>query len=125
MYELTVTASLAAAHHLRGYQGKCEKVHGHNYRVEATVAASSLDKTGLAMDFHDLKRHLKAVVERFDHTDLNEAAEFQAINPSCEILSRVLYQDLARALQGTEVRVLRVRVWETDTSCVTYHEEST
>jgi len=125
MYELTVTASLAAAHHLRGYQGKCENVHGHNYRVEATVAATSLNKTGLAMDFQDLKRHLKAVVERFDHTDLNEAAEFQELNPSCEVLSRVLYQDLARAVQGTGVRVLRMRVWETDTACVTYHEEST
>ncbi len=125
MYELTVTSSMAAAHHLRGYKGKCENVHGHNYRIEATVAATKLDATGLAIDFRELKGHVEAVVDRFDHTDLNEMAEFRTINPSCESLARVLYGELARAVHGTGVRVLRVRVWETDTASVTYHEEST
>lgn len=120
MYEVTVTATISASHHLRGYRGKCENVHGHNYKVEATVRAGQLDQTGLALDFGVLRGHLKEVSERLDHRDLNQLEEFRDCNPSSENLARVIFEKLAESLRGLPVELRHVRVWETEGSCVTY-----
>ncbi len=122
MFEATVTVNIAAAHHLRGYRGKCENVHGHNYKVEATVGTEELDQTGLSLDFGLLREKLGEVADRFDHADLNQLPEFAKLNPSSENLARVIYRGLVEALAGSRVELLAVRVWETEGACVTYHE---
>jgi 6-pyruvoyltetrahydropterin/6-carboxytetrahydropterin synthase len=120
MYEVTVETVISASHHLRGYQGKCERVHGHNWKIEATASAAGLDETGLAMDFGLLRRKLQAAVADMDHADLNALPEFAEHNPSSENLARVVFQRLAMALAGARARVVRVRVWETEGSVATY-----
>jgi 6-pyruvoyltetrahydropterin/6-carboxytetrahydropterin synthase len=122
MYEVTATMVISASHHLRGYQGKCENVHGHNYKIEATVAAADLDGTGLAVDFKVLKEHMDKVAGKFDHTDLNRHEEFLTLNPSSENLARVIYSGLKKSLAELPVEVVRVSVWESEGSYVTYRE---
>jgi len=120
MYEVTVSETISASHHLRGYRGKCENVHGHNYRVEATARADGLDTTGLSLDFGVLRGHLREVAARFDHRDLNACDEFAGCNPSSENLARAFYELLAARLAGLPVRLHEVRVWETEGSSVAY-----
>lgn len=122
MYEVTATLVISASHHLRGYEGKCENVHGHNYKIEATVAAGELDGTGLAVDFKVLKEHLRKVAGKFDHTDLNQHEEFSKLNPSSENLARVIYSGLKKSMTVLPVEVMRVSVWESEGSYVTYRE---
>ena len=122
MYEVTATMVISASHHLRGYEGKCENVHGHNYKIEASVAAEELDGIGLAVDFKVLKEHLRKVAGKFDHTDLNQHEEFKQVNPSSENLARVVYTGLQASMQEMPVRLLRVSIWESEGSYVTYRE---
>ncbi len=124
MYEVTVTDHISASHHLRGYRGKCENVHGHNYRVEATASATALDERGLAIDFGDLRGRLRRVVERFDHRDLNALPAFADCNPSSENLARILFQQLAAELTDLDVRLDSIRVWETEGNFITYRPEA-
>jgi 6-pyruvoyltetrahydropterin/6-carboxytetrahydropterin synthase len=124
MFEITVEESFAAGHALRGYRGKCEKVHGHNYKVEVTLEGEQLDETGLLVDFVELKRWLRNVIERLDHRMLNEIPPFDRVNPTAENMARYFYEEISRALQESagrdRVRVARVRIWETDTTTATY-----
>jgi len=122
MFDVTVTTTISASHHLRGYKGKCENPHGHNYRVEATVTGETQDKCGLALDFGVLRERLRDVSARFDHTDLNTCPEFAEINPSSENLARVIFKGLAERISDLEVQVKQVRIWETEGSYVTYYE---
>lgn len=122
MYEVTVTANISASHHLRGYHGKCENVHGHNYRVQATARTEKLNEIGLALDFGDLRKELKAIAERFDHHDLNQLPEFSEINPSSENISRVIFDLLTQTVNRPGVSIYQVRVWETEGSFVTYRK---
>jgi 6-pyruvoyltetrahydropterin/6-carboxytetrahydropterin synthase len=120
MFEVTVEETFAAAHQLREYKGKCENLHGHNYRVRITVAAEELDRTGLVVDFVELKRHMRAVVERLDHTFLNEAPPFDVLNPSAENLAKYFYDEMPPSLKSGRARIAAVKIWETDTSTATY-----
>lgn len=120
MYEISVESVISASHRLRGYKGKCENLHGHNWRVEAAVAGEELDGCGLLMDFGDLRRALKEAVEDFDHADLNDQAVFDDCNPSSENLARIVFERLSGALNDGRLRVTRVRVWETEGSCASY-----
>jgi len=122
MFEVTATLVISASHHLRGYEGACENVHGHNYKIEATVAAEELDGIGLAVDFKVLKEHLNKVAGKFDHSDLNQHEEFRQVNPSSENLARVVYTRLQASMQEMPVRLLRVSIWESEGSYVTYRE---
>jgi 6-pyruvoyltetrahydropterin/6-carboxytetrahydropterin synthase len=122
MYEVTVNAVISASHHLRGYKGKCERVHGHNWKVEATVRAVTLDPTGLVVDFGTLRALLRDVTEAFDHTDLNTLDEFKDQNPSSENLARLLYEKLSKKVNDDRVKVTRVQIWETEGSMAVYHE---
>ena len=122
MYEVTATMVISASHHLRGYEGKCENVHGHNYTIEVTVAAEELDGIGLAVDFKVLKEHLRKVAGKFDHTDLNRHEEFTQVNPSSENLARVVYAGLKASMRDIQVKLVRVSIWESEGSYVTYRE---
>lgn len=127
MFEVTVEKTFAAGHALRGYRGKCENPHGHNYRVRLTLRGPKLDHIGLLYDFVHLKAILNEISERLDHQFMNDLAPFDAINPSAENLAQYFYQETERRLaeQRPEngVRIASVTVWETDTTTATYWPE--
>ncbi len=122
-YALTVSASFAAAHRLREYAGNCERLHGHNWRVEATVEAPELDALGMAVDFRVIKAELSAVLGRLDHGFLNEIAPFDARNPSSENLARYVFEELKGRIPAP-ARVRRVAVWESEDARAEYSEET-
>jgi 6-pyruvoyltetrahydropterin/6-carboxytetrahydropterin synthase len=123
MFEVTVEETFAAGHALRNYRGKCEKVHGHNYRVQVTLEGEQLDQAGLLVDFVEIKRLLHEIVERLDHCFLNDVPPFDALNPSAENMARYFSEQLSQAVAAarwTGVRVARVKLWETDTAWASY-----
>ncbi len=127
MFEVTVEETFAAGHALRGYKGKCENPHGHNYRVRVSLRGPELDSIGLLYDFRDLKQIIHCAVDRLDHQFLNDLAPFDRLNPSAENLARYIYEESERRLaeQHTPngVRVTAVTVWETDTTTATYTKD--
>ena len=122
MFELTVDTTFAAAHQLRGYKGKCEWLHGHNWKVQAHVAAEKLNGIDIAIDFHDLKRLLNEVIAPLDHSFLNDIFPFTEKNPSSENIARWIYDSLNKKLADEDVEVSAVTVWESDTASATYYE---
>ncbi len=125
MFEVTVEKSFAAGHYLRNYKGKCEKPHGHNYKVRVTLQGRDLDPAGLLLDFKDLKETVCAVIERLDHQMINELEPFNTLNPSAENLARYFYQQAGTRLGMTadgRVQVKDVTVWETEDAAATYFE---
>ncbi|MCP4230550.1 MAG: 6-carboxytetrahydropterin synthase QueD [bacterium] len=121
-YEITITDYFAAAHYLDGYQGSCENVHGHNFKVEATCLVAKLDDIGISLDFKELKKHLGGITSRLDHISLNEFDGFQVQNPTAENLARYIYIELAIALADTDAKVTRVTVYESEKYAATYYE---
>ena len=120
MYEIAVEQDFDAAHFLRGYQGKCEAVHGHRFLVVVKVKASEVNDIGIAYDFTDLKRHLGDILSRFDHTCLNDMPPFDRINPSSENIASTIYDELKLKLSGASVSISCVEVWESPQSGVAY-----
>ena len=121
MFEAFVEETFAAGHALRNYRGKCENVHGHNYRAEVALQGAELDAIGLLGDFVELKRVVHAVLDRMDHQWLNDFPPFDAINPSAENMAKYIYDEVSAALTAKEgVRVASARLWETDTASATY-----
>lgn len=113
LYTLTVRASFAAAHRLRAYEGNCERLHGHNWQVEATVESETLDSRGIALDFRTIKGALGDLLADLDHRFLNEVAPFDALNPSSENLARWIFESLEGKIPAP-ARMARVTVWESD-----------
>ena len=122
MFEVKVLGGFESAHYLRGYRGKSENMHGHNYKIEAVVAAKKLNSIGLAVDFGDIKSALKEITEALDHKVLDELAPFKKINPSAENIAKHIYSELKKKVKLKGVRAARVSVWETERSCATYFE---
>ncbi|MDD5700879.1 MAG: 6-carboxytetrahydropterin synthase QueD [Dehalococcoidales bacterium] len=112
MYEVVVEQHFEAAHFLRGYQGKCENVHGHRYKVVVRLKASQLNDIGLVYDFTDVKRYLREITARFDHTLLNDVPPFNDINPSAENIAITVYRELKEKLAADPVTVSSVEAWE-------------
>jgi len=123
MYEVKIVTQFAAAHRLENFYGKCEALHGHNWKVEVFLVGESLDSAGLLMDFGLVKARTKEVLEEVDHKYLNELAAFQNRNPSSENLACHLYERLGAILNRDGVRIRRVNVWESDTSCASYYQD--
>ena len=123
MYEVKIVTQFAAAHRLENFHGKCESLHGHNWKVEVFLVGKNLDGAGLLMDFGVVKARTKQVLEEIDHKYLNELAAFQDRNPSSENLACYLYERLGAILNGDGVTVRRVDVWESDTSCASYYQD--
>ena len=120
MYQISVEQHFDAAHFLRGYQGKCEALHGHRFRVVVKITASEVDEIGLAYDFTVLKQQLGDILSRFDHTCLNDVPPFDKINPSSENIAATIYNELQPKLAGAPVSLLYVEVWESPQSGVAY-----
>jgi 6-pyruvoyltetrahydropterin/6-carboxytetrahydropterin synthase len=123
MYEVKIVTQFAAAHRLENFNGKCESLHGHNWKVEVFLAGKDLDGTGLLMDFGVVKARTKEVLAEIDHKYLNELAAFQDRNPSSENLACYLYGRLEAIFNRDGVKVHRVNVWESDTSCASYYQD--
>ena len=125
MFEVSVEDSFAAGHALRGYRGKCENPHGHNYKVRITLAGDELDSIGLLYDFKDLKQAMNQIIDRLDHQVLNDLEPFRQLNPSAENMARYFYQEATSHLQqatGGRIKVKQVKIWETDSTTATYFE---
>ena len=121
MFEVTIEETFAAGHALRHYRGKCENVHGHNYRCQVTVEGAELDEIGLLVDFVELKRAVHAVLDRMDHQWLNDFPPFDVQNPSAENMAKYIYDEVSEALKARPgVRLGTVKLWETDTSSASY-----
>ncbi|MFH0942494.1 MAG: 6-carboxytetrahydropterin synthase QueD [Chloroflexota bacterium] len=123
MYQVSVELDFDAAHYLRGYRGKCEALHGHRFRVAATVEALALDEIGLAYDFTRLKQHLGEIVDRFDHTCLNDAPPFDKINPSSENIAATIHRELSARIGKDPVKLTTIEVWESPQSRITYRPD--
>lgn len=118
-WELKVIKSFAAAHYLREYQGSCERMHGHNYRVETVVVSEKLNKTGFVMDFKDIKKILKPVLDKLDHQCLNDVTPFDNINPTAENIGAYISSEIAEKLPEG-VKVKEITIWETDGCAATF-----
>jgi 6-pyruvoyltetrahydropterin/6-carboxytetrahydropterin synthase len=123
MYEVKILTQFAAAHRLENFYGKCEALHGHNWKVEVFLQGSRLDDAGLLVDFGVVKARAREVLEVLDHKYLNEVPAFRELNPSSENLARWLFERLAAALNRDGLRVSRVSVWESDTSCASFFQD--
>jgi 6-pyruvoyltetrahydropterin/6-carboxytetrahydropterin synthase len=122
MYELTIESHFAAAHQLRGYKGKCEAMHGHNWRVQVTVSSETLNDIGLVIDFTDLKQISNEVIQSLDHSFLNEVFPFTEINPSSENIAKWLFDSIKKKVDDKNVSCSSVTVWESETSSATFFE---
>ncbi len=122
MFELSVEQQFSAAHQLRGYKGKCEALHGHNWRVQVTVSSNKLDDTGMVIDFTELKEMVSEVISPLDHALLNEVFPFTEINPSSENIAKWIFESMKKKLRKRGVSVTSVTVWEGDSSSATYYE---
>ena len=122
MFDVEIRRTFSAAHQLRGYDGDCRNLHGHNYSVVVNVAAERLNAIGIALDFKLLKAALDGLLAQFDHHNLSELPEFQAVNPTSEVLARHIYRELGKKLNGDGIKVTWVRIGESENSAVTYSE---
>ena len=120
MYEISVDSHFDAAHYLRGYQGKCESLHGHRFQVTVGINCQQLNDIGLGYDFTELKQHLHQVLTRFDHTCLNDIPPFDEINPSSENIAFTIYTELNLRISGELASLSHVEVGESPESRVTY-----
>jgi 6-pyruvoyltetrahydropterin/6-carboxytetrahydropterin synthase len=121
MYEILIRSDFSGAHHLRGYRGKCEELHGHNWKIEARFKIETLDKIGLAVDFKILKYKLKVVLKKLDHAYLNKLSAFKKENPSAENIARYIYDALKSSVKDEKTKIKSVSIWESETTCATYY----
>ncbi|MFP4086115.1 MAG: 6-carboxytetrahydropterin synthase QueD [Desulfobacteraceae bacterium] len=120
MYELKIISDFAAAHQLREFEGGCERLHGHNWKVEVHVKGTTLGENGLLVDFREIKAETQKVLDQLDHRFLNDLPPFQELNPSSENIARHILEGLARKLNGRNVQVYKVSVWESESACASY-----
>lgn len=118
MFEVKIETSFSSAHHLLNYKGKCENMHGHNWKVEVALFGDTLDESNILVDFKVLKKYVNEIIEYLDHKDINELPEFKGISPSSEIIAKYIYKEVQKKYKN----VARVNVYETPTSCATYFE---
>ncbi len=117
-YRITVQGRFSSAHFLRGYKGKCEALHGHNYLVQCTIEGKGVDDLGMVMDFNRLKGLLSKVLNELDHKLLNDLPQFKAKNPTAENIAEFIYEEVKKELPPDSF--LHIKVWETDESCAEY-----
>ena len=121
MFEVMIERHLSSAHQLRGYKGKCENLHGHNYKIEIYARGDELNNIGLLVDFVELKQAADDLVAYVDHKNLNELEPFvEEQNPSAENVARFFLEELASQINDDRVQIFKVRCFETPTSVATY-----
>jgi 6-pyruvoyltetrahydropterin/6-carboxytetrahydropterin synthase len=120
VYELRIISHLAAAHQLRDFHGECENLHGHNWKIEVFVTGREVGENGILMDFKEVKKATKNVVEELDHRFLNELEYFKNVNPSSENIARFIFDSLTQRLTDHRVKVSKVTAWESDSAGASY-----
>lgn len=120
MYEIKVIEHFCAAHFLRGYKGKCENMHGHNYRVEFSITGGDLNDIGMLADFVDIRNALKGIIDEWDHTVLNEVEAFAGINPTAENIAREICVLMVKNPNLGNAAAAKCEVWETEHSVASY-----
>lgn len=123
-YTLKIVTDFASAHTLRGYPGACQRMHGHNWKVEVEVIATRLDDVGMGIDFKVIKQATRKIADQLDHRYLNELEPFTEINPTAENIAAHFYNELSGMLNNQDVRIHTVTLWETERACVRYSEDS-
>ena len=118
MFEVKIETNFSSAHHLLNYKGKCENMHGHNWKVEVTARGNSLDNSNILIDFKVLKKVVNEIMDYLDHKDLNELEEFKNESPSSEFIAKFIFKKAKETIK----EVCRVDVWETPTSRASYFE---
>lgn len=122
MFQVSVEDTFSSGHALRGYKGKCENPHGHNYRVQVTLEGPQLDDIGLLLDFTHLKQLMRGLIARLDHQFINDLEPFNTVNPSAENMAKYFYDQLAGQLTNLPpgAKLKDVVIWETDTAMARY-----
>jgi len=123
VFEVYIKTHFSAAHALRGYEGDCARLHGHNWIIEAFVKCKELDDIGIGIDFRDIKQSVKDVLQGLDHFNLNELPEFKDVNPTSENIAKFIYQNLSEKLNSEVVKVSKIKVSETPGAGAFYWEE--
>jgi 6-pyruvoyltetrahydropterin/6-carboxytetrahydropterin synthase len=120
-----IETHFSSAHQLRGYGGKCERLHGHNWKIQVYVVAEKLNEIDLAMDFHDLKRLTNETIAPLDHSFLNELFPFTEKNPSSENIAKWIFDTLKKKIssESYNAHLSAVTVWESETASATYYED--
>jgi len=124
MFQISRERVFSASHQLRGYEGKCERLHGHNWRVRVHLEAAELDESGMIIDFHELDRVMVEALEPFEHRHLNQVAPFDVLNPSSENLAYVICERMRERLRDSRIRICHCDVWENDLSRARYIPQS-
>lgn len=124
MFEIKVSAEFEAAHRVAGYPGKCDRLHGHSWVVEASVIGSKLDNLGMFVDFKLVKGRLRELLETLDHRMLNELPAFENINPTAENIAQYVYNEMKKAeFFNDNAKLKYIQVWESPKSSVIYTED--
>jgi 6-pyruvoyltetrahydropterin/6-carboxytetrahydropterin synthase len=118
MYSIKVEGHFSSAHNLKGYKGKCEALHGHNWKVQIEVVGEKLDQTGMLVDFTLLKKSLRQILEKLDHKYLNQIAYFKKANPTSENIAKYIFNLLKPKTPGLKA----VTIWESENSQATYEQ---
>ena len=124
MYQITIETHFSSAHRLRDYNGVCERLHGHNWKVQISVASDVLNDLGMVMDFKDLKSNVKPLIGKLDHQYLNEIPPFTEINPTTENISKYLFDEFSKLINTDQIKVTKVEIWESTTSSASYTRSS-
>lgn len=119
-FELKVISSFAAAHNLREFRGKCENLHGHNWKIEVVLRGRSLQSNGILVDFGEMKAEIREALEEMDHKYLNDLPFFSTNNPSSENIARFLYENLSAKLATGDRKLYSITAWESEDACATY-----
>ena len=119
MYEIKIIDEFSSAHNLRNYKGKCETLHGHNWKIEVLLGSNTLNFQGMVMDFKTLKDKLNEVLSSLDHKYLNDLPYFKKENPTSENIARFIHECLSKSIKEK----MKVSVWETDTSCASFYTQ--
>jgi 6-pyruvoyltetrahydropterin/6-carboxytetrahydropterin synthase len=122
MFRVSVEETFSSGHALRGYKGKCENVHGHNYRVQVSIEGQQLDGIGLLVDFTHVKHALRGIISEIDHQFLNDLEPFKTVNPSAENMAKYFHEQMTARLPALPAgaKLTEAVVWETDTACAVY-----
>ena len=123
MYEVTIIKSFSSAHLLSQIGGKCEELHGHNFKVEVTVGAMDLKESGLLIDFRIVKKWLGEILDQMDHKHLNELPCFSGIKPSAENIAKYICNEMELKVKTSVVNVARIKIWESENAAVAYIPE--
>ncbi len=123
LYEIYTETSFSAAHALRGYEGDCARLHGHNWTIRVYVRCRALDDTGMGVDFRVIRESVEDVLRTLDHSHLNDLEPFQKVNPTAENIARYLYGELGRRINSEDARISKIGVSETADAGAFYWED--